>query len=276
MSQKSNSYWYSEKSGRVFRRYLRKKGFTLIELLVVISVIALLLSVLMPALNKTKEQAKSVICISNLKQMHLGVVLYARDNNDKPFDYDYSRGLYLQRMVNYLDKIEKIRYCPSTKVGRSEGAADLGRWPDLAFGTARMTWWEFFIPNPNEDGKLTQEYGSYAYNGWMYTELSDGVVGTSTEEKVFENMNASPGGNIPLIMDSTFLDIWPLDTDTPSPEIDLYIGEWPPSMGLLWIDRHNMRCNTVFLDGHTVGIHLDDLWKLKWHKQFKYRSDIRF
>lgn len=247
----------------------RKKGFTLIELLVVIAIIALLLSIMMPALNKAKEQAKSVICKSNLKQMHLGVLLYTNDNNNKGFDYNYSRGLYLQRLVNYLDKIEKIRYCPTTKVGRSQDAADFGIWPDLAFGTARMTWWEWFIPNPSEDGKVTQEYGSYAYNGWMYSEFSE-------EGKAFKNMNASPGNKIPLIMDSTFLDIWPLDTDVPSPELNLYIGEWPPSMGLLWIDRHNMRCNTVFVDGHTMGVKLEDLWKLKWHKQFKYRSDIKF
>lgn len=251
----------------------RKKGFTLIELLVVISIIALLLSILMPALNKVKEQAKSVICKSNLKQMHFGVVLYAEDNNDKCFDYDYSRGLYLQRLVNYLDKIEKIRYCPSTKVGRSQDAADLGRWSDLAFGTARMTWWEWFIPNPSEGGKVTQEYGSYAYNGWMYTEMSGSA---STAERMFGKMTASPGSQIPLIMDSTFLDLWPLDTDIPSPELDLHVGEWPPSMGLLWIDRHNMRCNTVFVDGHTGGVKLEDLWKLKWHDEFKYRSDIQF
>ncbi len=248
----------------------RKKGFTLIELLVVIAIIALLLSIMAPALTKAQEQAKSVICKSNLKQMHMGVVLYARDNKDKCFDYDYSGGLYLQRLVNYLDKVEKIRYCPSTKVGRSQDAADLGAWPDLAFGTARMTWWEWFIPNPSEDGEVTQEYGSYAYNGWMYTEMS------GSEELEFGKMDVSPGNNIPLIMDSTFLDLWPLDTDIPSPGLDLNIGEWPPSMGLLWIDRHNMKCNTVFVDGHTMGVKLEDLWQLKWHKQFKYRSDIKF
>lgn len=250
-------------------------GFTLIELLVVIAIIALLMAILIPVLNKARAQAKSVICKSNIKQMHLGVLMYAQDNNGKTFDYNYSRGLYLQRMVDYLSNIEEIRYCPSTKVGRSEDAADLGRWSDLAFGTARMTWWELFIPNPNEGRKVTPEYGSYAYNGWMYSELSEGIVETSTG-KVFKNMDARPGAEIPLIMDSTFLDLWPLDTDIPSPGLDLYVGEWPPSMGLLWINRHNMRCNTVFVDGHTASVHLEDLWKLKWHKQFRYRSDIRF
>lgn len=58
-------------------------GFTLIELLVVISVIALLLSVLLPSLQKAKEHARKIVCGSNLKQLGLGCGLYAQDYNDK-------------------------------------------------------------------------------------------------------------------------------------------------------------------------------------------------
>lgn len=60
----------------------KKHGFTLIELLVVISVIALLLSILMPSLQKVKESASATVCASNVKQLGLGWVLYAGDNDD--------------------------------------------------------------------------------------------------------------------------------------------------------------------------------------------------
>ena len=58
-------------------------GFTLIELLVVISIIALLLAILMPALNKARESAKRTICISNLKTLNQILYLYAADNDDR-------------------------------------------------------------------------------------------------------------------------------------------------------------------------------------------------
>jgi len=61
----------------------RKGAFTLIELLVVISIIALLLSILMPALSKVKEQAKLLICKSQVRQVLLAELLYAQDNEEQ-------------------------------------------------------------------------------------------------------------------------------------------------------------------------------------------------
>ena len=58
-------------------------GFTLIELLVVISIIALLISILMPALNKAREQATGAVCLGNQKTLVLAWTMYADENDDK-------------------------------------------------------------------------------------------------------------------------------------------------------------------------------------------------
>src|SRR5437867_3988161 len=56
-------------------------GFTLVELLVVISIIAALAALLLPALNKTKEQGRATLCRSNMKQVVNGILLYSDDND---------------------------------------------------------------------------------------------------------------------------------------------------------------------------------------------------
>ncbi|MEN6576673.1 MAG: prepilin-type N-terminal cleavage/methylation domain-containing protein [Phycisphaerales bacterium] len=61
----------------------RNEGFTLIELLVVIAIIAILMSVLMPALNRAREQGRRAVCLSHLKTLTLGWMMYADENDDR-------------------------------------------------------------------------------------------------------------------------------------------------------------------------------------------------
>jgi prepilin-type N-terminal cleavage/methylation domain-containing protein len=78
---------------------LRKHAFTLIELLVVIAIIALLISILLPSLNRAREEAKKVKCVANLKEIGIAMHMYFTDNKDwfpyeKRNEFRYIHGFY--------------------------------------------------------------------------------------------------------------------------------------------------------------------------------------
>ena len=109
-----------------FRR--KGKGFTLIELLVVISIIALLVSILLPALSVAREAARSAVCRSNLRQVGMIIHLYAADHNNRFVRSDEgSGGTFWWRHLGYLtDTTSHIWHCPTIRDNEMRMLAQAG------------------------------------------------------------------------------------------------------------------------------------------------------
>jgi prepilin-type N-terminal cleavage/methylation domain-containing protein/prepilin-type processing-associated H-X9-DG protein len=111
----------------------QKKVFTLIELLVVIAIIAILASMLLPALNKAREKARSIKCSANLKQLGTAAAMYRGDNSGFLFPYYRWASEKLNTYVSWgSGGGEKTPYyCPSVS-SDSEAFSDKGEtnWTD--------------------------------------------------------------------------------------------------------------------------------------------------
>jgi prepilin-type N-terminal cleavage/methylation domain-containing protein/prepilin-type processing-associated H-X9-DG protein len=231
----------------------KAKAFTLIELLVVVAIIALLMAILMPALQRVKSQARAVACMSYLKQWGYIWWMYTEDNDGKVNTGGSTAGGdaandWPEVLWPYYMERGKLTVCPSAAKPHFEGV----RW---AFGA----WCWDKGPWTGLKDKQSPDYGSYGENEWACCRPS------SAGPNYWRNRNVKNADTIPLFLDCAWVDVFPSDTDGPAQFEEINDSE----ITLACINRHNGYINGLFFDCSTVRkIGLKELWMLRWHRQF--------
>jgi len=120
----------------------KSSAFTLIELLVVIAIISLLVSILLPSLNRAKNLTRRVVCGSNMKQLGLAFVMYTNDwRSNFPFIREEGpsgvSGVWADKLYNDYTNGVKVFHCPSSRE-RAYHPNEVGGAYTMAYG---MEWW---------------------------------------------------------------------------------------------------------------------------------------
>lgn len=243
----------------------KKTGFTLIELLVVISIIALLIAILMPALNKARKQAKSTVCRMHMKQWHVVSMQYGMDHNAKfPGPHYGADGHWWMQPLRSYYSDPDIRLCPSAELPPDESGWGTNLRPPNQCWASRNPYPEL------EKGEVI--YGSLGPNGWLM-DISDYPAYGAMEGYSWENLD-QVAPEVPLFLDSYWVDGWPLENDVPQ-ENPNDVSTWDfkhNQMQKFNVDRHDGHVSAVFMNGSCELVGLKGLWRLKWHQKYNIRN----
>jgi prepilin-type N-terminal cleavage/methylation domain-containing protein len=236
-----------------------RRAFTLIELLVVIAIIAILAAMLLPALAAAKQKAYIINCTSNLKQIGLGINMFANDNGDYLPPGNTGWGLYSGQPCYYTtNNPNSLLYHIASYLGTANPT-----------GNARQTSSVFLCPammaaNPTFKDSLTNVDGYVVNQAWAVfsQKASDGIMlpwnpfgypsGVAAQylpaHKLTEISPSIWGGTMPWLL--TDLDQWSIaGPGGANPWPGTLIAPTPP---------HKQLRSYLFPDGHVEPLHFKD------------------
>lgn len=262
-----------------------RAAFTLIELLVVIAVIALLLAIFLPALERARKQARAAACQVNLRQWATTLALYAQDHEGRFPRQDYSTiwiltgrdprfparpvgdfGPDANAVTQYHPIRTKGMLCPvATRPGQRGGtgatytSADGMSWSfRVTYGTTYLAW---VLTEPGPPLCV-----SYGLNRWLFDRPVDFVPFAAPPPSYTDIYSLRRTASVPLLLDCMRHYGLPT-TETPPPP---YEDTLPlqGAMAPFCLNRHNGHMNCLFLDWSIRKVGLKELWTLKWSEEF--------
>lgn len=217
---------------------MKKRAFTLIELLVVISIIAVLMGIMMPALSKAKKSAQGVVCGSNLKQISIGMYNYLEDNGNT-FMFYYGDSISQKGWHTRLLKDKKIY---------SDNTNEYLSGHDVLFCPSQKLVAPF-TPREQKDYPDVREYakvkGHLGYAMSMGMTFDYAATGYPTVPAKLQNIKQC--AKTILVAEAQTI-----RTEDKAVHGIFYLHPYPnplPSVGQL-SNRHDGGCNLIWVDGH--------------------------
>lgn len=234
----------------------RRRAFTLIELLVVIAIIALLLAILMPTLQRVKQQARAIGCQANLKQWALIFSMYAHEYENKFPGWLETTEPWPQQLralwPHHADSND-LFVCPTARRPLNE-ALGSDNWQ---LGRTFSAW---SLRSSTDRVRIDCSYG---LNVWAQS-----IPKTDPDPRYWLTVPGKSAATVPLLTDSVLW--WACREAIGNPPEDEDV--WTDASLPCCMNRHDGTIRAIFMDWSSRPVGVKELWTLKWHPEFDTRG----